>query len=1648
MNMTSLGSSVAFNDVANNNEGNVNSTELHYSLQSEQYNPKHNARSKFEQKRRSNRKGKLKQIRKNGNSNNVPKDLPKPRKGDLKPTNDSADYVHQSLVEHLYPSSVLDQVKSTLVSLNPETSITSVLEILEVVGALAISLPACTTPAQVASQIVLSIRAMTKGSITESVLRQAETTEWCKSLFGFNIFEQQAGEPEDASWLKAIPSLKENWDAVRNAPLFGKISSIITVAASVGLCSVTNLKWSAKGVDLFRVGTIKKHHTAIDLVGAVLDTIICFVEGGYECFRTGSFEPLLFTNDESKELDALYFPLIELHEHAMVFNLHAKPVKIRGEVRTINDIEYSQLLEEALDLADRAYKSAKGTWQQGYLEKRREVLHKNRAAYQAKRIDGSMRFAPFTIYLWGESGVGKSTVAQVLMADCLSASGANPDPKGVAIIKESDKFDSTLKGDTVGIFFDDMGNTKADFLDKAPTERVIDINNNMITYANKADLHEKGKVEIRPRVFVITSNAPLANHGRLGSIKPFSIVRRADIHIEVRVKDKFALPDKRLDSDKALVSFPGDSLVNDVWDLDLYLSRDSKHGGNGNYLIGANGAATPLVLGIRDTLKRVTNMCQVHFENQHKLIAKGEGLVASRRYCSECKLAHDICSCDIDSELNTLVDDLRDMNENIDEEQASCEETFDFVRQQFENIGERTNQFLAFVPNCMFMNPLVSRVYLLYHVREFVQYERTVRYLTLSSLMCFWLATIFSSFFQWAFVPLLELFLHILFYYCMLARWRDSKLNDLALRRDLTLDFFRSIRQSKVAQFVSLCVIAKVLHSFVTMYRGALAIQQSALAPSNVEEIAKRDSEENPWATAVVEELHVSEKACTMTHDQVVSKVHKNLCHGTFVEDSFQQSCDLLALGGNVFLLPLHLFKNRKDMRAIVTRKDPTLLNSTFKAIVSLNYMIPVPGKDLCVVSISSGGGFEDILHLFPDSITASGSATFLHKNMKGEVAEDTVRLAYVKDSDSGGPGFKYELPYNTFTGLCMGTAVARYARNCIACVHLRGVPDTPKGKGLIVTRKELEATIAGAHKKWRGAFPSVSNGTFPIERYEKQILVSRDNHPNSPVNYMPIGSNLEFLGQGGSRITHTKSKVRTLPISDTVAKVTGVAREHGPPKFHRTRMWQASLAHSANPSAGIEGSLLEKAYIDYVDHLVAKLSEPEFIDWVRSELCPLTEMEILCGKDGKRFIDAIKKGTSKGFPLSGPKRELITLLDALDFPGFQCPAKAHPMIVSEMKRMEQLLLAGERCYSIFKACVKDEPTKLNKDKVRVFQAADWATQMLVRKYFLPLARMLSLFPLDSECAVGVNAQGPEWDQLAQHMCKFGKDRILAGDYSKYDLRMPAQLINAAFAALIEIAEKCGRYSADDLKIMKGIATEIAYSCVAYNGDIIIHKGSNPSGQNLTVYINCIVNSLQLRCAYYHLWPKKSMPVPFRKNCAIMTYGDDVKGSVRSGYDWFNHISYAQFLKERDMVFTMPDKESTPTKYMNDSDADFLKRHNVFNDDTGMIHGALDETSIFKSLHTVLESKVVSLEDQCISNIDGALREWWQHGREVYETRRAQMKQVAFIHQMHDACQMLNESYDDRLVHFRQRYMETEEEELVDESTFVSTVGDEWDIEE
>jgi hypothetical protein len=247
------------------------------------------------------------------------------------------------------------------------------------------------------------------------------------------------------------------------------------------------------------------------------------------------------------------------------------------------------------------------------------------------------------------------------------------------------------------------------------------------------------------------------------------------------------------------------------------------------------------------------------------------------------------------------------------------------------------------------------------------------------------------------------------------------------------------------------------------------------------------------------------------------------------------------------------------------------------------------------------------------------------------------------------------------------------------------------------------------------------------------------------------------------------------------------------------------------------------------------------------------------------------------------------------------------------------------------------------------------------------------------------------------------------------------------------IAKWSGNYSYKDITIMQSISFEVCSPLVAYNGTLLRFLGTNPSGQNMTVYINSIVNSILNRLGFYHQYDETAIeedlpgyaaalgrPVRFRDCNSIAIYGDDLKGSVIKGMDRHNHVSFAQFLADNDMKFTMPDKESAPIPFMNDEDADFLKRKNRYDEELDSIVGMLDEMSIFKSLHAGLKSEDLSPKEVSAQNIDGALREWFFHGREIFESRLDEMKQVADIANVFPLT--LGVSYDDRVESWKEKY--------------------------
>jgi hypothetical protein len=460
-------------------------------------------------------------------------------------------------------------------------------------------------------------------------------------------------------------------------------------------------------------------------------------------------------------------------------------------------------------------------------------------------------------------------------------------------------------------------------------------------------------------------------------------------------------------------------------------------------------------------------------------------------------------------------------------------------------------------------------------------------------------------------------------------------------------------------------------------------------------------------------------------------------------------------------------------------------------------------------------------------------------------------------------------------------------------------------------------------------------------------------------------------------------------------------------------------LENISLPAEPYDHDLLMLCTTDYKSTLLP-IFESEM--WRHSR--PLTDQENMCGIAGLKFVDGIKLNTAIGFPLTGPKRNYVT--ETQEAPDKPLVRTLAPEIQDEIKRCQSCYERGERGYPVIKACLKDEI--LSKPKCRVYYGNPTSLTFIIRKYFLPIIRVLQMNPLEAECAVGINSHGPEWEEFHQHVFKFGKDRIIGGDYSKYDQKLPSQLILAALRVLIDFARVCD-YSEEDIKVMTAMSGDIAFAIVAFNGDLIgFTSGGHISGNSLTVIINGLAGSLNLRACYFSridCGPPEKME-PFRKCVAVATYGDDNGGSVRKGVKNFTIKAISEFLIQYGQVYTMPDKESELKDFLDYEEFEFLKRTSEFCPERGVHIGALAEKSIFKMLHMYMRSKrsVNTPELACALNIDTALREWGNHGRDVYEQRRVDMTKVAQMTGIDHLCTQLDVTYDDVIHNWKHQYDE------------------------
>jgi len=1445
-------------------------------------------------------------------------------------------------------------------------------------------------------------------------------------------------------------NLRDNWKLLINNPVFSKISMLITAAMALPVCQMKTLDFTFCGVQLMTLEASKNQLKCFDIIDAILDTFTWIAETGWKIITTGSLYPVVFSDQRVETFNRLYVEVDSTEISALAGNHPDLP-------------GFRKKLDECIKMASAFQKARPNEIISEYVEARYKKLVLIKEKLTLKDRNTNLRQQPLGYSIFGGTGQGKSIVARLVMNQGLHSMGYSTDRSHQIQLDPADKYHSTYSSDVLGLFIDDLSNTKSTFLNGSatPSALIIKFFNNIAAQAIKAEIHEKGNVFIDFKCGVITTNKRDLDASTYSNC-PESILRRLN-HITVRVKPQYCVPGGTT-LNVAHPDLVGADVTHDVWEFDVneVISSTNPLTGKGMYafqpvvmdVLGTRMACTNL--NLKQLLDVVRQQAVAHKARQDSLL-RANTAFDTMPFCTH-HFPMRVCNCGIPESFfytpsyaetifqGVCANFMRNFApstyfmwmikwcfgyQNLEQFIVNF-----ITKIAYEKVSDWAfNYTIQYTPHCVLVNPIFQRFfrYTTYYA-EWVNAKVWIHRL--------WLLYIVGYFYPICFLiaPIAQLLL-------FLNHLRRVKLAREALlaRRDTLSLYARDVRDNfgpkllgSIVLLMGMVKIAQLVYR--QKYFGVkpqTADGMEILLPS----IDKKENSNSPAAISAQKSWFEPFFALTgqstpnngatktMVTDQAINLVNSNLFFAEFSADNWTtiNRCCIFFPRKNVAIFPLHIYypgsdpsqTPHPDMLVRVTRHD----SPGGKFVFSVSYETSQKFDDLAVVYVPSCPDLKNVVKMFPE-VAAKGQGwnVLVRKYQDCSLKSENI---YTTHCDTGHMYMKFKGCEYTSSligkGACMSCVVSKVNPSILG-FHIAG--NESKGSAIFLSRSKLESMIAALDNSFCVVI-STDSTKLPESHLGKEIVVKPLHHMALPHTFTSENY-VEIYGQTNNG-KHSQSSVEVSLISHLIIELMNVPNKYGPPKMGRGwEHYNRCMTQVSNPSIPFPVTLLHRACRDYLEPVLAKVPEYKIFE---GRVAPLSIIEMVSGVRGKRFIEPLNMKTSVGFPVFGPKSKYFE--DVLDERGALLHRIPNAEIMEELEKTLACYQRNERAYPIFAACLKDEVKEVTSEKVRVFQAAPIVLSLLVRKYFLPLIRFLHHYPCETEIAVGLNAFGKQWQDLDDYTNQFSPDGkgCFGMDYKAYDTRINAQITRAALWILIEIA-KYFDYSEEDICIMKAMVNDITHPTIDFNGVLLQLYNMNPSGNNLTVQINCIANSIYMRMCYYDA----GCPPPFKSNVALITYGDDNKCSVRESIRAkYSFMTVKRFLNSHDMEITPPDKVSSPQDFYELENLDFLKRQSFYVEEIGRKIGRLEESSIFKSLHCNSRSKNASREDVISSCIETALHEWFAYGRVHYTMRLEQMRKVCAAANL--PLPILEIDFDERVAKWKAKYdvpIETDETRFED----------------
>lgn len=585
--------------------------------------------------------------------------------------------------------------------------------------------------------------------------------------------------------------------------------------------------------------------------------------------------------------------------------------------------------------------------------------------------------------------------------------------------------------------------------------------------------------------------------------------------------------------------------------------------------------------------------------------------------------------------------------------------------------------------------------------------------------------------------------------------------------------------------------------------------------------------------------------------------------------------------------------------------------------------------------------------------------------------------------------GMSWKCDIKTHIGVCGSIYIGRFNQGWrIFAMHYMSVSGVVASSavGAVFTRMELERCIVSL----AGTLEGVSTVKHQISRTPEDLHLLPFPPKSEAWAAMSQGASLYPFGElhppmkGSTLKTRMKRCLFYDDISDFEEEYCGEKGYWRFPEF-RGKMdgdvWKSPYtnAFTAENKGVYDESLMWVSLIDYL----AGVQDLDTSGWAT-----LSENQAIVGVPGS-YIHSMNLQTSAGPPFNTSKRSYVSVVDG--------EAYVDPSILRIFD--ELVLTMKEAIPAAFGICtLKDEPLKPGK-MPRVFTCMSMAYNMLMKQHLSPVKSFMRANFTFFECAVGIDMTGSDAERIVRYLSTIDPSltRLLDGDARLLDKAWAASFFN--FVALVFYA--CGWVIGVDAKACKSLVLGVKHCRFAIKGDVF-SVGWNPSGNDITVELNSVLMSLLERYVYYRqngnpltvneissfmsnfyanpiVSCELAKKLHFRKNVALVTYGDDNVKSVRV----MPSSDYCKIWKD-ELGIDMTDATKASEMIQKSlADIQFLKRKFVWSEEYNRYITPLDIKSLMRTL-VIKKDSILSDRDHACVAMTEVLRELVYHGREIY----------------------------------------------------------------